>query len=151
MYSQLVYRIPFSETDAMGIVHHSNHARYFERGRIEMLRQLGLSYAEFTEQGFHFPVTALSTVFCKPIRFDTVLAVETRISSLTKTRLQFSYRAYVVDESTKTMLSQNRLKGPIFAEATTDHCCVNQAGRPVPIPKDTYVMLEKHLVAQERE
>ena len=67
MVYKIRYRIPFSETDAMGIVHHSNYARYFERGRIELLRELDLPYARLMEGGCHFPVLEMHTIFRKPM------------------------------------------------------------------------------------
>ncbi len=75
----------------MGIVHHSNHARYLERGRIEFLRLADLNYAELIKQGMQYPVLELRTIFKKPLVFDEVILIETSIASLSKTRLSFFY------------------------------------------------------------
>ena len=64
---RLYYRIPFSETDAMSIVHHSNHAKYLERGRIEFLRLAGLDYASMIKRGMQYPVLELRTTFQNPL------------------------------------------------------------------------------------
>jgi acyl-CoA thioester hydrolase len=130
-FCRLSYRIPFSETDAMKIVHHTNHARYLERGRIEFLRLVGLDYVEIMKRGLHFPVTEMNVEFKKPLVFDEIILIETHISLLTRVRLNFGYKVYSVPELSMPALSTNPFDGKPSFTGETFHCCVNDEGRPV--------------------
>lgn len=132
-YCHLTYRIPFSETDAMGIVHHSNHIRYLERGRIELLRLVGHDYTKMVEQNLHFPVTGLTIEYKKPIAFDSIIIIETVVSEITRSRLHFSYKLLAGSELALPSLSEVPLELPLLAFGESRHCCVNEKGRPVEI------------------
>jgi acyl-CoA thioester hydrolase len=142
-YCRLFYRIPFSETDAMGIVHHSNHARYLERGRVEFLRVIGLNYTEIMKQGFHFPLTDMNISFKKPLQFDDVIVVETAISQLSKLRLNFSYKIFTGGDLGPSLLTEEPLSGSPAVLGETFHCSVNERGRPVPMSAGIQEALEK--------
>ena len=135
-YCRLWYRIPFSETDAMAIVHHSNHARYLERGRVEYLRLAGLSYASLMKRGMQYPVLEIRTTFKKPLVFDEVIAIETAISEVTRTRIHFNYRIFSVNELMPSGLFTDPLAGMPSALGETFHCCVNSSGRPIQAEAD---------------
>ncbi len=143
MFCRLSYRVPFSETDAMGIVHHSNHARYFERGRIEFLRLIGWDYLEMTKRGIHFPLTEMHSKFRRPLVFDDVLTIETKIAALTKTRLTFSYKIFKQEKLEHATMATDAVDGLLLVEAWTEHCAVNSAGRPQEIEKYLYQQLLK--------
>jgi len=148
-YCRLFYRVPFSETDGMNIVHHSNHAKYLERGRVEFLRLIGFGYSKVVEQGFHFPVLELSCKYLRPIPFDSVLMIETHFSQLTKTRLRFDYKIFQApgnDHVPESYLSKNNFadenpqEKPFFS-GHSEHCCVNNSGRPIAIPQNIFELL----------
>ena len=85
-------RVTYADTDAMGVVYHANYLRWFEVGRTEFIRSLGIAYKEMEEQGTLLPV---SEVFCKyhaSARYDDILVVETRVDFLKRASIQFSYR-----------------------------------------------------------
>ncbi|HEY8278842.1 MAG TPA: thioesterase family protein [Bdellovibrionota bacterium] len=140
-YCRLYYRIPFSETDAMAIVHHSNHARYLERGRIELLRLCGLEYSNLMNRGMQYPVLELQTSFKKPLKFDEVILIETTIAEASRTRLAFSYKIFTVPELEKPSLSQEEFVGTPSVMGMTSHCCVNSEGRPIPAQPDVLARL----------
>ncbi|MGN6716549.1 MAG: acyl-CoA thioesterase, partial [Candidatus Binatia bacterium] len=52
------YRVIYGDTDQMGVAYYANYLRWFEQGRSEFLRQIGLPYSIIEQQGFHFPVVA---------------------------------------------------------------------------------------------
>ena len=54
--NQCSYRVIYGDTDQMGIVYYANYLRWFEKGRSEFLRQIGLPYSIIEQQGFSFPV-----------------------------------------------------------------------------------------------
>jgi len=130
-YCRLTYRVPFSETDAMGIVHHANHPKYLERGRVEFLRLAGLGYTEIVKQGFHFPLTDLQVSYKKPPVFDEVILIETTISKVTRVRVNFEYRIFTGQELAAPSLTNEPMSAPPAVLGETFHCCVNEKGRPV--------------------
>lgn len=149
-FCRIFYRVPFSETDAMGIVHHSNHAKYLERGRVELLRLAGSDYLSFTKRGLHFPVLELQLRFRRPIYFDESLLIETQVSLATKTRVNFSYKIFRCDKMGQDSLSSEPFIGELLCTGETFHCCVDHQGRPIEIPADVYSKLEQ-LRGSERD
>lgn len=74
--SELLLRVYYEDTDAGGVVYHTNYIKYFERARTEWLRGLGFSQAVLTqEQGLLFTVIELTTKFHRPARLDDELSV----------------------------------------------------------------------------
>ena len=142
-FCRLYYRIPFSETDAMAIVHHSNHARYLERGRIEFLRLTGLDYASIMKRGMHYPVLEIRTVFKRPLVFDEVILIETALSEVTRARLNFTYKIFSVPALLAPALSMEPFEGSPSVLGETFHCCVNETGRPTGAEPDIVRKLQK--------
>jgi acyl-CoA thioester hydrolase len=129
------YRVIYGDTDQMGVVYYANYLRWFESGRSELLRQIGLPYGKIEEQGFHFPVTEVSCRYAHSARYDEVVKIETELSSLGRATLVFNY--HVSRESDGTLL----------ATGSTRHACIDQAGRLSRIPKT----LENALNVKDRE
>lgn len=140
-YCRLTYRVPFSETDAMGIVHHSNHARYLERGRVEFMRLIGFGYSEVVKRGFHFPLTDMKISFKQPLQFDDVILIETEVSEMSRVRLNFSYRIFTGAELGPSSLSSEPWPGIPAVIGETFHCCTNENGKPVKIAEDIHKSL----------
>ena len=63
-------RVRYGETDQMGFVYHGNYAAYFEIGRTDALRELGLTYKQFEDDGVMMPVLDMSFAFHKPAYYD---------------------------------------------------------------------------------
>lgn len=95
-------RVRYAETDQMGYVYYGNYAQYFEVGRVEMLRQLDLSYKMFEESGVMMPVLTLTCKYYKPARYDDLLNIKTIIKEKPGVRIHFYYEVY--DEN-ETLLS----------------------------------------------
>lgn len=74
---QCYERVRYADTDTMGVVYNGNYARFFEIGRTELLRSIGLPYAALEREGFLLPVLELHVGFHSPARYDEVLAIET--------------------------------------------------------------------------
>ena len=87
-------RVRYGETDQMGRVHHASYIHYLEVARIEMLRELGHSYAGIEADGFLLPVIALSIQYKGVVAFDDILTVETEASINGRIRMDFSYRLW---------------------------------------------------------
>ena len=87
-------RVRYSKTDQMGVVYHGNYAQYFEMGRVEWLRNMGVSYKWMEENGVMLPVVSLSMNYKKPARYDDLLTVKTILKSQTSVKIEFDYEIY---------------------------------------------------------
>lgn len=70
-------RVRYSETDQMGYVYYGNYAQYLEVGRVEWLRNLGISYKSLEEMGIMMPVINLQLTYLKPAKYDDLLSLNT--------------------------------------------------------------------------
>lgn len=84
-------RVRYAETDRMGYVYYGNYATYFELGRVEAMRVLGIPYDEMEKQGIIMPVLKLEVNYRKPAFYDETLTIETTVKHLPKTRMDFEY------------------------------------------------------------
>ena len=91
---QFQVRVRYAETDQMGVVYHGNYAQYFEMGRVEWLRNLGVSYKWMEENGVMLPVVSLTMNYKKPARYDDLLTVKTILKSQTSVKIEFDYEIY---------------------------------------------------------
>ena len=90
-YDEIELRVRYGETDQMGVVYYGNYAQYFEVGRVEWLRKLGVSYKQMEEGGIMLPVTSLSVKFKKPARYDDVIKVKTQLVKIPSVTIEFNY------------------------------------------------------------
>jgi acyl-CoA thioester hydrolase len=118
--SSVPYRVPFYDTDAMGIVHHANYVRYLELARVRYLEQHDQPYVRYVEQGLHVVVTRVEIELKRATRFDETLAVTCWLERVRHASLSFGY--------------QIRCGEHLTALAGTDHAVVNLEGRPVRMP-----------------
>lgn len=116
------YRVIYADTDQMGVVYYANYLEWFEIGRTELLRQIGIPYTSIEEMGLRFPVTEVSCRYFRPSRYDDVITIETTLTSLGRVTLTFSYR----------LLRQE--DGALVASGWTKHACVDEKGEVVKIP-----------------
>jgi acyl-CoA thioester hydrolase len=89
--SETKLRVRYAETDRMGYAYYGNYAQYYEVGRVEALRQLGLSYRSLEDSGIFLPVLHYSVKFFKPAFYDDLLTVRTIIKEIPQTRIKFFY------------------------------------------------------------
>ena len=76
-------RVRYAETDQMGIVYYANYLVWFEIGRVELMRSLGLAYSQLeTEHACILPVIEASCRYRSPARYDDEILIETRPSLL---------------------------------------------------------------------
>ncbi len=85
-------RVRYAETDQMGVVYHANYLVWFEVGRVEMMRQLGLDYRDMErEDGALIAVVEVTARYKTPARYDDELIVRTRLSNVRASILRFKY------------------------------------------------------------
>ena len=89
--SQTNIRVRYGETDKMGVVYNGNYALYFEVGRTEALREIGITYDSIEANGVMMPVHSMNLVFKKPAKYDEVLTVYTTFKSLPTVKTEISY------------------------------------------------------------
>ena len=75
-------RVRYAETDQMGIAYHGNYFAWFEVGRTDLLRGLGLTYRELEADGLRLPVIETRARFLRPALYDDMLDVRTRLAEL---------------------------------------------------------------------
>lgn len=113
-------RVRFVETDAMGIVHHSNYLHYFEEARVAYLANVGHPFTEWREAGLESPVLESFVQYRQPCRFDEVVTVHVSLAAATRATFQMAYLVTVKDEVRTT--------------GVTVHGCTTLEGRPTRLP-----------------
>ena len=86
---QIRVRVRYSETDQMSVVYHGNYVPYFEMGRVEWLRNKGISYKSLEESGIALPIVSMTINYKKPARYDDLLRVITKFKSQTSVKIEF--------------------------------------------------------------
>jgi acyl-CoA thioester hydrolase len=121
-------RVRYAETDQMGIVYYANYLVWFEIGRVEVLRTLGLSYRELeTEFGCILPVIEATCRYRSPARYDDEILIETRPSLLRGSVLKFAYRILRKEA--------NGAEPALLAEGETVHVVCDPQLNKKPLPE----------------
>ncbi len=81
-------RVRYSETDQMGVVYHGNYLPYFEIGRVEWLRNKGVSYKALEESGIGLPIVSLTLNYKKSARYDDLLTVKTKFKKYAGVKIE---------------------------------------------------------------
>ncbi len=87
MKHEMTYRVPYADTDQMGVVYYANYLEYFERSRTEMLRDCGFPYSEMESMGFLLPVSEVHCKYCASAHYDELLTFRSWIKSCRGVRL----------------------------------------------------------------
>ncbi len=88
------YRVRYADTDQMGVVYYGNYARFYEIGRTELIRDLGLPYTQLEESGVMMPVFSVESKFRDVIRYDELITIETTVHDLPSVRMGFHHRIF---------------------------------------------------------
>ncbi len=115
-------RVRYAETDQMGVVYHGNYAQYFEIGRVEWLRNQGVSYKELEENGIMLPVVSLSMNYKKPAFYDEELTVVTTLKYLGGAKIEFEYE--ILDQKQELLTTAHTVL--VFVDMKTK--------RPIQVP-----------------
>ncbi len=115
-------RVRYSETDAMGFLHHANYLSYFEIARTELFRAQGGNYRRMEELGLFFVVAEAQCKYRKSARYDDELTVTASIVRSGPIKLIHRYQIRRGDE--------------LIAEGETTLACVDREGAIQPIPEN---------------
>jgi acyl-CoA thioester hydrolase len=132
-------RVIYADTDAMGIVYHTNYIRWFEIGRTELLRDLGFVYGVWVKRGFNLPVTQVYCHYLLSAKYDQELLVETEVDYVKRASLKFKYTIW--DATHEKDLT----------EGYTIHACTNNEGKIIRLPWDMIAIIEKGRGEKEQE
>ncbi len=125
-------RIPYAQTDQMGVVYYANYFIWYEQARTEFFRALGTSYKDLENKNIYFPVVESFCKYIRPVKYDEEIEVITQLSELKNASIRFSYEV--------------RNKGEVFAIGFTKHACVNEKGNTCRIPEFLEDILYQALV-----
>jgi len=92
--SETSIRVRYSETDQMGYVYYGNYPAYYEVGRAEAMRQLGMTYRQMEEKDVMMPIASLHVKYIRPAFYDDLLTVRTIVKEFPKSRMHFFYEVY---------------------------------------------------------
>ena len=121
--TRIEYRVPYADTDQMGVVYYGNYLTLFERARNELMRACGYTYRECEAEGWMLPVIHAEVDYKSPARYDDLLEVTAYVQQQKGVRLEIACEV--------------RRKGEeaILAKGFTRHCFVSTSDfRPVPPP-----------------
>ncbi len=88
MYHDSTYRVPYADTDQMGVVYYANYLVYFERSRTEMLRSVGLPYCELEKRGLIMPVIEANCRYFAPAHYDELLTFRSYVLEYSRVKLK---------------------------------------------------------------
>lgn len=120
---QTTFHVRYAETDAMGIVHHSNYLVWFEEARSALMRVQGTSYAAFEEDGLSLAVSEIEMRFIAPAKYDKLVTIECTLENVRSRKMIFRYRVFDTDS------------GQTLVTGVTHHICINPQGQTTRIPE----------------
>lgn len=115
--------VRYAETDQMGIVHHSNYPIWYEVGRTEFIKQFGMTYSAFEQEGLILPLLEMDSKFIQPAFYEDELIIHTRAQSANCVKLVFYYEIY------------RKSDGKLINTGHTIHGIVEKNMRPCNIKK----------------
>lgn len=133
------HKAQYYETDQMGIVHHSNYIRWFESARMDLMKQLGITYKSMEEAGIISPVLGVTCEYKSMVHFDDEVLIEAKIASYNGIKLSISYT--VTDKSS----------GELRTVGSSSHCFLSREGKPVSLKKAALIFHEGFMKCMEEQ
>jgi acyl-CoA thioester hydrolase len=125
-------RVRYGETDQMGYCYYGNYAQYFEVGRVEALREIGMSYKEMEISGIMLPVSEFQVKYLRPVLYDDEITIQTKIIEIKGCRIVFDYE-----------IKNN--EGEILSTAKTTLVFVSkETMKPITPPSDFIDLFKKY-------
>ena len=130
-------RVHFYDTDTMGVVHHANYIRWFETGRVEYLRSIGITLTDMMSDGILFPLTEVQAKFVPSAKFDEDLELETTAVELTKVKMEFKYKI------------RRQSDGELLVKGHSQNVFTNTAtGKISRLPEKYFSKMEKAMIEE---
>jgi acyl-CoA thioester hydrolase len=135
-------RVRYAETDQMGIVYYANYLVWFEIGRVELLRSLGLAYSQLEiEHECILPVIEASCRYRSPARYDDEIQIETRPALLRGSVIKFAYQIW-------RKASPKGEERKLLAEGETVHVVCDDQLNKKPLPEKYAAALRQMMAAE---
>lgn len=115
--------VRYKETDKMGVVHHSNYFVWFELGRTEYIKKLGITYTEIENKGILLPVMEAKCKYINSAKYEDEIVIETKIKEISYSKIIFEYNVLEVKSNM------------LIAKGETLHPYVNKEFKPRNIKK----------------
>jgi len=128
-------RVRYAETDQMGVVYHANYLVWFEVGRVELIRQMGLSYKQMeAEEDCMIAVVEATARYRSPARYDDELVIETRLKAARSSVIKFGYKVLRVAD------------GALLCEGQTVHVVVDREMKKTRMPEKYAERFAEYLI-----
>mgnify|MGYP001450523286 CR=1 FL=1 len=126
-------RVIYADTDAMGVVYHTNYIKWFEVGRCELLRSIGYPYAVLEKSGIMLPVIECGCTYRMPAHYDEVLEVTARVAEMKGATVTIDYDI------------KRQETGELLVTGFTKHAITNMELKPIRL-RDKYRALYDRLL-----
>jgi acyl-CoA thioester hydrolase len=123
------YRVIYGDVDSMKVAYYANYLRWFEIGRSELIRHLGLPYVEMENRGYLLPVTEAYCKYLKSARYDDLIHISTGVGFIRKASIRFDYRIANPEKD-------------LLARGYTVHACLDSQGNITRLPEAVLTLLE---------
>jgi acyl-CoA thioester hydrolase len=131
-WHETAIRVRYKDTDRLGVVYYGNYLTFFEIGRAEFMRDLGLPYSKIEADGYSLVVTEAAARYHDNVGYDEVVTVRTKVGDLRRVRIRFDYE--VVNDGHHLLVSGH-----------TVHACMDSSKKLARIPPDVREVIEKKL------
>ena len=118
-----IHKVQYYETDKMGITHHSNYIRWLEEARVDFFEKIGFDYSGLESEGIISPVVKVQCNYKNFTKFEEYIEIEVKVKEFKGVKLIFEY------------LMKNVGNGVIVAQAQSEHCFINNQGKPIILKK----------------
>ena len=136
--SQITIRVRYSECDPMGVAHHASYLPWMELGRTDLLRRAGKTYKSLEKSGVFFVITKVEVRYRRPIRYDDVVEIRTRIVGGSRVKLRHEYELVLIERDGHPPNHDTDPSVPkdgVLAFASTELACVGRDGKIQPLPE----------------
>ena len=131
-------RVRYADTDKMQFVYNGKYLEYFEVGRAELLRNLGLPYSEVEKQGYQLPLIEAGLKYKMPAVYDEVLEIEATNRELYSAKVHIEYKV------------RKKETGELVAEGFTTHMFMNSESKRPTKPPQFYIDALKEFFPQKK-
>jgi len=128
-------RVRYAETDQMGVVYHSNYLVWFEIGRVELIRSMGLDYKQMEAEGCGISVVDVHARYRASARYDDELVVQTTLLAVRGAVIRFGYKILRVED------------GVLLCEGETVHVVVGKDMKKRSLPEKYAERFAAHLIS----
>lgn len=129
VHHEINTRIRYKDTDRMGVVYYGNYLTFFEMGRTELMRHMGIPNSALETRGYVLPVVDVAVTYKGNVGYDETITISTTISKASRVRIRFDYR--VTDEG-----------GRLLVTGHTIHACLDSSMKPTRLPEDVLALIE---------